>query len=63
MDPKNIPKPKLIYTPQHHIPIGEAVKENDILALKIKKHGMRVTEVITIDVLLALIFDAFNTSE
>ena len=54
------PKPKLIYTPKHHIPIGEVVLEHDIFALRIKKHGEEATETITIDTLISLIFKSIK---
>ena len=58
MNPRNIPKPKLIYTPKYHIPIGEVVMEKGGFALKIKKHGEQDTETITIDTLISLIFQS-----
>lgn len=60
MSPKCIPKPKLIYTPERHIPIGEAVIEKGIVALKIKKHGEQDTDTITIDTLISLIIQSIK---
>ena len=62
MDQKVSPKPKLIYTPKHHIPIGEVVLEDDVFALKIKKHGEQATETITIDTLISLIYQSIKRS-
>ena len=39
MSEKNVSKPQLIYTPKHHIPIGEVVVDQGVFALKLKKHG------------------------
>lgn len=62
MNQKNVPKPKLIYTPKHHIPIGEVVTDRGIFALKIKKHGEQITETITIDTLISLIYQSTRHS-
>lgn len=49
-------KPKLIYTPELHIPIGEVVEKDGSRALKIKKAGDKKEETITLDELLSLIY-------
>ena len=59
MNPRRTPRPRLVYTPEHHIPIGEAVFEKGTMALRIKKHGEKETETITVDTLISLIFQAF----
>jgi len=56
----SISKPKLIYTPKHHIPIGEVVIEQGVFALKLKKHGEQITETITIDTIIALIYQSLK---
>lgn len=52
----NNKRPKLIYTPELHIPIGEVVEKDGSRALKIKKAGDRKEETITLDELLSLIY-------
>lgn len=52
----NNKRPKLIYTPEHHIPIGEVVEKDGSRALKIKKAGDKKEETITLDELLTLIY-------
>ena len=45
-------RPNLIYTPERHIPIGEAVKtEAGVHGIKMKKAGGKDTEIITLTVL------------
>lgn len=49
-------RPNLIYTPEHHIPIGEAVMtETGIHGIKLKKAGGKDTEIITLDSLYKLV--------
>ena len=52
----NNKRPKLIYTPELHIPIGEVVEKDGSRALKIKKAGDKKEETITLDELLSLIY-------
>lgn len=52
-------KPKLIYTPLSHIPIGEPMKaDNGTWAIKFKKPGRQETEVVSIDTLISMVFRA-----
>jgi len=52
-------RPTLIYTPERHIPIGEAVKTaNGVHGIKVKKAGGKDTEVITLDSLYKLVVQA-----
>lgn len=60
MSEKSVSKPQLIYTPKHHIPIGEVVIDQGIFALKIKKHGEQITETITIDTIISLIYQSLK---
>lgn len=52
-------RPNLIYTPERHIPIGEAVKtESGIHGIRLKKAGGKDTEIITLDSLYKLVVQA-----
>lgn len=52
-------KPKMVYTPEYKIPIGEAITLPDgHLGLRIKKTGANVYEEIPIDHFLGLVFQA-----
>ena len=54
MELQNSHKPKIIYSPEHHIPIFEAITtETGALAVHIKRN--KVYEVITLDTLLMLV--------
>lgn len=54
-------KTNLVYTPNRHIPIGEAVMtENGVRAVRFKKAGEKDTEVVPIDTLIALLVNATN---
>ena len=59
MDIQATGKPELIYTPMHKIPIGEAIKtENGLKAIRIKKPGSKIHEIITLDNFFALLVKA-----
>ena len=59
MTEKSQQKTELMYTPNFHIPIGEPVKtENGVRAVKFKKAGSRDTEVVPIDMLIAMMVNA-----
>lgn len=60
MSEKSVSKPQLIYTPKHHIPIGEVVVDQGVFALKLKKHGEQITETITIDTIISLIYQSLK---
>ena len=54
-------KNMMVYTPEHRIPLGEAVKtRNGEYALKIKKTNSSQTEVIPIGVLLSQIMQTIG---
>ena len=54
-DKKN-KKKKMVYTPKCHIPIGEAIKdENGNYALRIKKPNSHDVEVVSIGTLFSVI--------
>ena len=58
-----VQRPNLIYTPDRHIPIGEAVKTDaGIHGIKVKKAGSKETEIITLDSLFKLVVQATEKS-
>lgn len=51
--------PRMVYTPEYKIPVGEAITLPDgHLALRMKKHGVDVYEEVPIDHFLGLVFQA-----
>lgn len=52
-------KPKMVYTPEYKIPVGEAITlPDDHLGLRMKKPGANVYEEVPIDHFLGLVFQA-----
>ena len=51
----------LIYTPRHHIPLGEAIVTADgIIALRVKKAKGNIIETVTLDHLISLLASGIN---
>ncbi len=49
---------RLVKTPKHHIPIGEAIKDdNGFYSVRIKKPGAKEVEVISLDRLNRMIME------
>lgn len=64
MENKN-PRPiKMVYTPQHHIPIGEAVvTDSGEYALRIKKPKSQEIEVISMGKLMTQVAQAAHSTK
>lgn len=56
-------KKKMVYTPEQHIPLGEAVKTpNGEYALRIKKPNSSLYEVVTIGTLISQLTDVATSN-
>ena len=62
MEERTVPKPHLIKTPVHKIPIGEAVKKPDgHYSLRIKKHKGSEYEEVPLDHLISMVVTEANS--